>query len=198
MFGTKYFWNSHFLVEVMLHMKKLSQYKWLSLLSGAKTFWKMYSLTEFSRKSYLCCGLYNQETVTEICTVEPWCKLYIVQFILGHESPQNLTRQHFLYCSLITTEKRTWSELAWQCSKHNDENTEQSTEIAIFVSWVTDMRMKWRLCGPTGSAFQHFAKPTKEICCLTVAAGGWQLRVGTINSPRVTSWISNGKTHNML
>ena len=52
MFGTKYFWNSHFLVEVMLHMKKLSQYKWLSLLSGAKTFWKMYSLTEFSRKSY--------------------------------------------------------------------------------------------------------------------------------------------------
>ena len=58
MFGTKYFWNSHFLVEVMLHMKKLSQYKWLSLLSGAKTFWKMYSLTEFSRKSYLCCGRY--------------------------------------------------------------------------------------------------------------------------------------------
>ena len=37
---------------------------------------------------------------------------------------------------------------------------------------TTDMRMKWRLCGPTGSAFQHFAKPTKEICCLTVAAGG--------------------------
>ena len=50
MFGTKHFWNSHFLVEVMLHMKKLSQYKWLSLLSGAKTFWKMYSLRVFTKK----------------------------------------------------------------------------------------------------------------------------------------------------
>ena len=42
----------------MSHRGNASQYKLLFHLSDAKTFWKMYSLTEFSRKSYLCCGRY--------------------------------------------------------------------------------------------------------------------------------------------
>ena len=58
MFETKYFWNSCISVKIMKHTKEWSQYKQPSLLSVAKTFWKMYSLTEFSQKSYLCCGHY--------------------------------------------------------------------------------------------------------------------------------------------
>ena len=42
------------------HRGNASQYKLLFHLSDAKTFWKMYSLTEFSRKSYLCCGRYKK------------------------------------------------------------------------------------------------------------------------------------------
>ena len=44
---------------MMSHKGNASQYKLLFHLSDAKTFWKMYSLTEFLRKSYLCCGRYK-------------------------------------------------------------------------------------------------------------------------------------------
>ena len=43
---------------MMSHRNKTSQYKRLFHLSDAKTFWKMYTLIQFSRKSYLCCGRY--------------------------------------------------------------------------------------------------------------------------------------------
>ena len=58
MFDRKYFQKSHKKVLIMSHRNKASQYKWLFHLSDAKTFWKMYTLTQFSRKSYLCCGRY--------------------------------------------------------------------------------------------------------------------------------------------
>ena len=46
---------------MMSHRGNVSQYKLLFHLSDAKTFWKMYSLTEFSQKSYLCCGRYLKQ-----------------------------------------------------------------------------------------------------------------------------------------
>ena len=58
MFDRKYFQKSQRKVLKMSHRNKASQYKWLFHLSDAKTFWKMYTLTQFSRKSYLCCGRY--------------------------------------------------------------------------------------------------------------------------------------------
>ena len=48
---------------MMSHRGNASQYKLLFHLSDAKTFWKMYSLTEFSRKSYLCCGRYHRQGI---------------------------------------------------------------------------------------------------------------------------------------
>ena len=54
----KYFQKSHMKVHMMSHRSNESQYKLSFHLSDAKTFWKIYSLTEFSRKSYLCCGRY--------------------------------------------------------------------------------------------------------------------------------------------
>ena len=59
MFDRKYFQKSHRKVLMMSQRNKASQYKWLFHLSDAKTFWKMYTLAQFSRKSYLCCGRYN-------------------------------------------------------------------------------------------------------------------------------------------
>ena len=57
----KYFQKSHMKVHMMSHRSNESQYKLSFHLSDAKTFWKIYSLTEFSRKSYLCCGRYLVE-----------------------------------------------------------------------------------------------------------------------------------------
>ena len=57
-------------MKFVQHIKKVGQYKWLSLLSGAKTFWKMYSLTEFSRKSYLCCGRYWVKIDLLVCNMQ--------------------------------------------------------------------------------------------------------------------------------
>ena len=54
----KYFQKSRMKVHMMSHRSNESQYKLSFHLSDAKTFWKMYSLTEFSQKSYLCCGRY--------------------------------------------------------------------------------------------------------------------------------------------
>ena len=70
MFDRKYFQKSHKKVLIMSHRNKASQYKWLFHLSDAKTFWKMYTLTQFSRKSYLCCGRYIMPvSVTKVNTV---------------------------------------------------------------------------------------------------------------------------------
>ena len=51
---------------MMSHRGNGSQYKLLFHLSDAKTFSKMYSLTEFSRKSYLCCGRYSRFEITKL------------------------------------------------------------------------------------------------------------------------------------
>ena len=48
MFGRKYLWKSHRKLLMMSHKNKACQYKWLFQLSDAKTFWKMYTLTQFS------------------------------------------------------------------------------------------------------------------------------------------------------
>ena len=66
MFDRKYFQKSHKKVLIMSHRNKASQYKWLFHLSDAKTFWKMYTLTQFSRKSYLCCGRYKKFRSTKV------------------------------------------------------------------------------------------------------------------------------------
>ena len=64
MFDRKYFQKSHRKVLMMSQRNKASQYKWLFHLSDAKTFWKMYTLAQFSWKSYLCCGRYNLTSVS--------------------------------------------------------------------------------------------------------------------------------------
>ena len=109
MFDRKYFQKSHRNVLMMSERNKASQYKWSFHLSDAKTFWKMYTSTQFSQKSYLCCGHYLifSRAVKQLCSLNGKKKTWNLTFSPGFVQ----------FGGIWLVQKAnhmTWNEILWE------------------------------------------------------------------------------------